>query len=448
MPNTQGTGQARNSRRSPQHAAPKALVWRKDFLLFCSGQAISKIGNGIYQVGLAWAVYGLTGSSADMGIVLALNFMPQLAFVLIGGTLADRFSRRTIVLIADGSAAAVTLGLTMLAATHHLTVLTLMAGSFLLGAVSAFYGPAYAAMNSDLLSADDFGTANSLRTVAGNLARVLGPIAGGLSFALEGVPLLFGLDAVSFVVAAATMLFTRAVPGGQATAERRNVLAELTSGVTYTIRSRWLLFILAISVIANCLCLAPYGVLLPALVRAQHAGPGALGLLNGAQIAATIAGVMIIGRLGKRAQTSGSLLLLASILGLGTVVLGYPGAALSTMTVGAVLLGGGMAFDVIENTLLQTLVPPQLLSRVYSVNMVVSYSLVPAGYAVSGLLAREIGPSAVLMTGGIFVIAACACAALLLVLKHLGNGFRDSERASAASLFSWQMRRSQAAGPT
>jgi MFS family permease len=408
--------------QASSRATANGSVWRKNFLLFCSGQTISKIGNGIYQVGLAWAVYGLTGSSADMGIVLALNFVPQLALVLIGGTLADRVSRRTVVITADGLAAAVTLALTVLAATHHLTVLTLMAGSFLLGTVSAFYGPAYAAMNSDLLSADDFGTANSLLTIAGNLARVLGPIAGGLSFALEGVPLLFGLDATSFIVAAVTMLFTRTAPDRQAAAERQNVLAELAAGVTYTIRSRWLLLILAISTIANCLCLAPYGVLLPALVRAQHAGPGAFGLLNGAQIAATVVGVMIIGRLGKRVQASGSLLLLASILGLGGMVLGYPRAALSTMTIGAVLIGGGMSLDVIENTLLQTLVPPQLLSRVYSVNMAVSYSLLPVGYAVSGLMARKIGPSAVLMTGGIFAIAACACAAFVLVLKHLGAG--------------------------
>ena len=414
-----------------QHEPPvsrpydQGFLRQRNFLLFLSGQTVSKIGNGVFQLGLGWSVYQLTNSAADMGLVLAVNFIPQLALALIGGTVADRMSRRSVILMADGVAGGVMLVLALLSAMRALSVPALLGAATLLGVVTAFYGPAYAAMNRDLIEEREFRKANSALTACGNLARVIGPAMGGVLFGLGGVSLLFGLDAASFAIAVTAMVLTRTADrtSGTGTAgcsehERPSLLRELGSGLAYTARTRWLSLILVISVVANCMCLAPYAVLLPAIVRMHHSGPGMLGLLSAAEVAASVAGAVLIGRLRRSLRADAALLTLVSMLGAGTVLLGVPAAGLAAPFAGVILIGCGLSFDVIETTLLQTMVPPELLSRVYSVNMTFSYSLLPAGYVLSGLLARHIGTPSVLVAGGTILVAACGCAAVLPAVRQ------------------------------
>ncbi len=414
----------RAARYSPRHASLRQhsflkLLRHRNFVLFWAGQSISKVGNGIYQVGLAWAVYQLTGSTAAMGIVLAANALPSIALALFGGTLADRLPRRAVVLTADSVAGLVTWGLTVISARRDLSLPLLVVAAILLGVVTAFYQPAYSAMNRDLISQEDFREANALLSVSGNVARVLGPAAGGLAYGLGGTTLVFGLDAASFSVAVVAMLVTRTRcrPGG---AQQQGLIRELMIGLKYTLTTRWLLFILAVSMIANFVCLAPFFVLLPALVKIHHDGVSTLGLLTSAEVLASIAGALIIARL-RGIRSSPALLLLASLIGVGTILLGLMADFLAALFLGAALVGAGLSFDVIENTIIQVGVPEGLLSRVYSVDMVVSYALLPLGYAAAGFMARWVGVTWVLAGGGVILIASCLCAWMARPLRNLGS---------------------------
>ncbi|MCX4784184.1 MFS transporter [Streptomyces sp. NBC_01264] len=122
-------------------AQSRSLFAQRNFVVFWLGQTVSKVGNGAYQVALGWTVYQLTGSAAAMGLVLALNVLPQVVFALIGGTVADRLSRRMVIILSD-SAAALGIGLlAVLSAAGLLSLPVLMAAAVLLGTISAFYGP-------------------------------------------------------------------------------------------------------------------------------------------------------------------------------------------------------------------------------------------------------------------------------------------------------------------
>lgn len=386
----------------------RELVLDRDFLLFWSGQAVSKTGNGMYQVGLAWTVYQVTGSTAVMGLVLALNFLPQLVLLLVGGAVSDRVPRRVVVLVSDGAAAAVTAGMALAAATNQLSAGVLMVGSLLLGMCSAFYEPAYAAMNPDLVPAADLHRANSVLTIATNTARVVGPAVGGVVFGLGGATLLFAMDSVSFVVAAAAMAAITGRPR-VARPERTDATRGLFAGVRYTVRTRWLLVVSIMTVVANCACLAPFRVLLPALVEAAHGGPRTLGFLGAGEVVATVVGVLLVRDLRVGDRTMLALAAMAGVLGVGTVVTGLSGLTTAALVAGALLIGGGLAFNVIEMTLLQTRVPADLLSRVLSVNLLLSFSLLPLGYAATGLLAGLVGPHGVLVGGGLLLLGVCAC---------------------------------------
>jgi MFS family permease len=385
----------------------------RDFLLFWAGQSISKLGNGIYTIGLAWAVYQLTSSTAAMGVILAANAIPELALAVVGGAVADRWLRRSMIMIADTAACLVTLSLAIVAWSHSLSVPLLATGAFLLGVISAFYGPAYSAMNRDLLQENQFGNANTMLTVSVNAARVLGPAAAGAVFALGSAGLVFAVDAATFA-----MRFTR-TSGGRPRPSRQNLAFDLGAGLRYTLGTRWLRLILAISLVVNFACLAPYFVLLPDLVKSHHRGVGTLSLLTTIQILASISAALLVGKALPRIRPRPALIALAAIIGVGALDIGFSAGTLAALMAGAALIGVGLAFDVIENTLIQVLVPAELLSRVYSVNMVVSYALLPLGYATAGLLGHFIGSSLVFVSGGIVLFMACCAAPFLPAARDL-----------------------------
>jgi MFS family permease len=407
--------------RAAQHlAGPLA---DRDFALFCGGQSISKLGNGVYQVGLAWSVYRLTGSTAVMGLILAMSAIPQLALVLFGGAAADRLPRRTVILVADTTAALVTLGLAAAASTRQLSVPMIASGALLLGTISAFYGPAYSALNRDMLPESDLSAGNALLASGTNLARALGPVLAGVIYAIAGATTVFAFDAGTFGLAAVAMLATR-VPASSGPARDRApgrasaLLRDAAAGLRYTFGSPRLMLILMISAIANFACIAPYLVLLPGLVRSNHETIGVLGFLNATQITACIAASMLVGWAGTRLRPVPALLGLAGLIGAGTVIAGTGAADFLALGAGAALIGTGFAFDVIENTILQRSVPSELLSRVYSINMLVSFCLLPAGYTAAGFLARSAGIPAVLTSGGAILIAACVIAAMVAATRQ------------------------------
>lgn len=396
------------------------LLAQKHFLLFWFGQTVSRFGNGAYQVALGWSVYELTGSAAAMGLLLALNILPEIFLLLVGGALADRVARRKVILAADTVAGLTMLTLTLTAASGHLSFWLLAVSAVLLGIIGAFYSPAYASMNQDLVSGRQFRKANSFFTASGNLARLTGPLAAGLLYAAGGATAVFALNAASFAVAAIAMYFTRPPRRrAQREASRQSMRSDLAEGLTHTRKTGWILLILTISLVANCLCLAPYTVLLPALVRDTQAGIGTLGMLSAVEIALVMLSALAIGRLRLAGKAGYALLALAGCLGLGTLALSAAPHQYMLLFAGAALVGIGLSFDVVENTLLQTLVPEHLLSRVYSVNMVASYSLLPFAYALTGVVTKDVGVPVVLGTGGVIMVVLCALAAFHPEVKKL-----------------------------
>jgi len=388
--------------------------------MFVVGQTVSRIGNGAYTVALAWTVYSITGSPADMGLLLALNAVPEVALVMLGGAVGDRIPRRTLVMLADGVAGIVLAALTACSAFRILNIAVLAAAAVLLGIVSAFYGPAYSAMNRDMLRTEELRSANSVIAVCKNAAQVIGPALAGVVYASAGPEAVFGLDAASFAIAVAAMTFTK-VPRSSKASPGTSIYVDVKAGIQYTLRSGWLRMVLVLSAIANVACLAPFFVLLADLVKVEHKDVHMLGWLISAQVIAAIIGALVVGSSRRRMHRPVSVLLvLAAVLGAGTLMLGFSAGFTPTLFGGALLVGLGFSFDVIENTLIQARVPADLLSRVYSVNIIVSFALLPAGYALAGVLGGWLGPERVLSGGGILLIGFCALTGAGKAMKEVG----------------------------
>ncbi|HEY7849288.1 MAG TPA: MFS transporter, partial [Ktedonobacterales bacterium] len=339
---------------------PFALVW--------AGQTISSLGDGVTLTALAWQVLVLTGSGTAMGAVLIAETIPRVLFLLLGGVVADRFSRRKVMIWSDSVrgiavAAIAVLGQLNVLALWHLIVL-----GAIFGMASAFFFPAYQSIPPQLVDAEQLPSANALTGLSRQMSQLFGPALGATLVALSDPSAAFAIDALSFGVSAACLFALRLPPRPKAaehdgrTRGARGIAVDIREGLGYVLRSPWLWVTITIASLGN-VGLAPMQVALPKLIKDVYGqGVWLLGATGTAIAAGSVVTMMIVGQ-AKRLRHRGVLayggLLFSSV---AVMVFGLPlphQYAPAIAITASVFFGAGLAiFEVIWVTTLQQLVPP------------------------------------------------------------------------------------------
>jgi hypothetical protein len=163
-----------------------------------------------------------------------------------------------------------------------------------------------------------------------------------------------------------------------------------------------------LSVVANAVTLPAYFVLLPSLVRSMNGSASVLGALSAIQVCASIGSALILGRIRNRFVAGRQLYALGAAVGLGVIVTAAYHLSQGFVVLGVLLVGVGFAIEVPENTLLQSQIPREIISRVYSVAIALSYSFLPIGLVGAGLAAHSYGQGPVLICSGLLLLGAIA----------------------------------------
>jgi MFS family permease len=371
----------------------------RDFRLLWSGQFISLIGDAAFFTALGWRAFTLVGSSR-LGIVFLFQAIGLLATLLIGGALADRIPRRTMMIASDLSRCAVVATLAVVDASGHLTFTLLVVLTFLNGLGDGFFFPAVGGIVPLVVEQRALPSANSLIGVARWGAFIVGPaLAAGL-YAATGSSVVFALDAASFVVSAVLLwqLRPRAVepePG-------EGTFREIASGVRYVAKIPWLWVTITLFAVILMLQLAPQQVLMPALVHEHFdRGVGAYGFLVTMFGVGTVIGTLAFGQLQprKRRGIVNYTFWLVNSLAIAALALSpwFQLAALFALVRG-LCVGFGVAM---WETMLQELVPDHLLSRVVSLDFFGSFGLMPVGLAFAAATATLASPGTIIAAGAL-----------------------------------------------
>lgn len=391
----------------------------RPFALLWAGQTISALGDGAYFTALAWEVLLLTGSAGAMGLVLVASSTPRLIFLLIGGVTADRVSRRAVMLFSDAGRALAVLAIAILGWANVLQLWHLVALALLFGMVSAFFMPAYQSIPPQILDGELLSSANALTGLSRQVGQLLGPGIGAALVAISNPASAFAFDGLTFVVSACCLIalrlpeHARAAPKPLDSQDKRRglrgVLSDAREGLAYITGSTWLWVIIAVASVQN-VGASGFAVSLPKLVKdVFHQGVWLLGAIGIATAAGTIAGTLVVGQ-APRLHRRG----LLACLGLLGSFIAYTlfGVAFAraiepvVVIIAAVIFGFGLgAFDIIWVTTLQELVPADKLGRVFSVDMLGSFALLPLGYAIIGALTDRVGPGMVFLAGGAINVA-------------------------------------------
>jgi MFS family permease len=393
----------------------RTLRNRDLFLLIC-GQAVSQVGDGIFGVALAWRVYQSYSSPAALSVVGIAFFVPRLLVTIAGGVLSDRFERRWTMVVADAGraiAVAVLAAISLNAPGELIAIVVLVAFN---GVTGALFGPAESALLPEIVSPDDLGRANSLRTIVSPIAQaVVGPALGGAIIANFGTSAAFWTDSGTFVVGIAALLLMRARPITEAL-EHSSVFAEARQGFAYVASRPWLWGPIVASSLAQFLYAGPNQALVPYLVKFElHASAAALGIVYTAGGLGTVAAGLLMGRLSRPRHVVVAMVLgwafgIASLAVVGISQTVWQAAV--AVFVWNLLLWSG---EILWFTLLGLTVPNQLRGRVSSIDFLGSYWMIPLSMALTGPAATIFGPRTVLVGAGLG-----GAAAVLLTLAVPG----------------------------
>ena len=398
---------------------------RRDYALLAGGSIASLLGDGFFHVALAWQVYTISNVPTALSIVFLAISVPQVVLVLIGGVFADRYDRRKLMVAADIIRAAALGGMALLSAAGVIEVWHIAALVVFVGAGDAFFNPASTAFLPDVVPDEDLPAANALagmyRPV---MIRMIGPALAGLVVGAFGPAPAFAIDAASFLVSAMFIWAIRTRPKPRAGVDHslRATVAEVAEGFRYTRSMPWIWATLLSAMFSLLVFVGPIEVLVPFVVKNKLAlGPEALGLIFAFGGIGSLAMAIVIGVVGlpRRRVT---VMYIAWGLGVAlTALYGLMTSLWHALAISFALQASFMLGQVIWTTMLQQLVPRELLGRVSSLDWMMSIGLVPISYALTGPVTSLLGVDMTLIVAGL--LGAVLMFGLLFV-----PGVRDPER--------------------
>lgn len=358
-------------------------------------------GDGIFAVALAIVALDIDRNPAGLSYVLAARIVPTVVFLLLGGALADRVSRRLVMLSSDIARGLLTGMATLLLAMGRLTIAELVVISLLFGVADAAFSPASTAIVPEIVPEQLLVNANALRSTSMTVAQsLLGPALGGVVVAAMGSAWAFGIDALTFLASAGFLTAMR--PGAGHSRSPGSPLAHMREGLAYAARNRWFWVTLIAAAVANFAAFSPLGLLVPLLVKVTlHASAAALGLVLAAGGLGGVAASLLLARLGSpRRQVTA----MCTAWGLSGLAIAGIALAPGPAVVGAfefVVLGLLVFGNTLWYPLMQRLVPPGLLGQVSAIDSMVSLALSPLGVLAAGVVSGAIGVRETLLAGAV-----------------------------------------------
>lgn len=396
-----------------------APLRRRLFAVLWVATVLGNVGSFMRDVASAWLVTDLSASPAAVAAVQAAGTLPVFLLAIPAGVLADILDRRRFLILVQILLGAVSAALMLLSASGLLTVSSLIALTFAGGVGAALMGPTWQSIVPELVPRAELKSAVALNSLGVNIARSIGPAAGGALLAAFGAAATYGADVASYVIVILTLLWWRREPAARDDLSER-FLGAFRAGLRYARASRDLHRVLARAVLFFA-CASSLWALLPLVARRiLGGGPGYYGLLLGAVGLGAILGAVVLPRL--RHWVEGDRLLLASALvtaaGNAALALGPPMAAAPV-----ILLLVGAAWIAALTTLnaaTQGILPNWVRGRGLALYLTVFSGAMSGGSVLWGAVAEWAGLVPALLAGaGALALVALAAARIRLPAADL-----------------------------
>ncbi|MBS1552154.1 MAG: MFS transporter [Bacteroidetes bacterium] len=373
----------------------------RNYKLYFSGQLISLIGTWLQIVALGWLVLKMTNSAFLIGLITALGSLPSLFFTLFGGVLVDRFPKKKILLITQGSAMILAITLGILTVFNLINFWEIALIAFLMGTVAAIDIPARQAFVAELVSKDQIPSAIALNSATFNAARAIGPGIAGLLIAWIGTGGAFLINGLSYVavIAALWSMNIESIT----TEKKTGTLAAIKEGLIYSFSHpviRMLIIFTAVSSVFGW----SYSTVLPLIAANDfNLDAAGLGYMYAAGGLGALTATLLIGLFSKKISSVYFILGGNTLFSVCILLFSFT----TDLTLALALLffaGFGLLSQfAMMNTTIQRLVKSEFRGRVLSIYIFMFMGLTPLGNFEVGLLSEKMGTGFAIRAGAFIV---------------------------------------------
>jgi len=387
----------------------------RNYRIWAGGALVSNIGSWMQRTAQDWIVLTeLTQHNATaVGIVMGLQFAPQILLLPLTGYAADHLDRRKLLFCTQAAMGLFALGLGLLVVTGLVQLWHVYVFAFLLGCAAAFDAPARQTFVTQLVEPALLANAVGLNSTSFNAARMVGPAIAGIVIAAVGSGYVFLINAASFVavlVALAMLRIDRPVSG------RTIARGKLTDGFRYVLGRSDLKLILSMLFL-----IGTFGLNFPIFISTMavsvfHVGAGQFGLLTSMMAAGSVTGALL-----AAARTRPGIPLLAGAAAMFGVTCAVAAFAPFYLAFGLILFTVGVSaqtFTTSTNSLTQLSTDPAMRGRVIAILMALALGGTPIGAPIVGWVADQFGPRWALGVGAASGILAATIAALYLLERR------------------------------
>jgi MFS family permease len=377
-----------------------------NFRLFQAARFLMVAALEMQSVAVGWQIYEITRRPLDLGLAGLAQFLPGLLLFLLGGHVADRFDRRHVLLACYASFAGCSLALLTITwrGVHGIAPVYMVLVA--VGFVRVFNGPAGQAFSPLLVPAAVFPNAAAWGSSIFNAATVLGPLMGGVLYALRGSADAVYATAASALAAAVLLMLAVRIQGVQQRNQGRDWNTVL-AGLQYVWRNKLILGTTTLDLFA--VLLGGAVALLPVFARELlHAGPRGLGLLRASPGLGAGLMAIVIAYLPLRRRAGVKMLCCVAGFGVATAAFGLSRNLYLSMFALFLVGAADMVSVIVRSTVVQLATPDEMRGRVSAVNMLFIGASNEFGQFESGITAQWMGAVPAVVAGGVGTIAVVA----------------------------------------
>jgi hypothetical protein len=366
---------------------------------------------------LSLSVLAYTGRVADVGIVLTANTIPLILLTVFGGVLGDRHDRRRMLIVSHAVAGAAEAGVAALLLSHHYNLSLIATMSALNGCANALANPALRGIVNDLSELSQLQRTNAILGGLKNGTKIMGPSIAALLVAFAGGGWAILFDALSFL--AAGMMLSRIAVYGTTSLGKKAIWYELLEGWKEFFSRTWLIAVVVMFFFVNCIQMGAWTVLGPKVTVDTYGIEYWGYFVTARALGMVLASVFLYRRPAVDSLVCG--LLGVAISAVPLLVLGVHAPAVFIM--GASFLAGlGLGvYSVIWETTIQRNIPWQVLSRVSSYDMLLSFAAIPVGQLAAAPLATLYGLDKVLVWASAVYFLIALYPLAVRSVRHLGE---------------------------
>ena len=381
-----------------------AALKHYNYRLWFIGQMVSLMGTWMQATAQGYLIYQITRSPNYLGLVGFMAGVPTLAFSLFGGWIADRISRRTLLVITQSAMMILAFILGALDFANIVKPWHILVLAFLLGVANAFDAPARISFVLELVEREDMNNTIALNSTMYNIATVVGPSVAGLTYAAFGAAWCFMINGLSFIAVIVALLLMHIKLEPQPV-HSSTAMAEIAEGVRYVLSNR---LVLSLTVAVGMVNFFGFGFmnLLPAWATdVLHSGVTTNGLLISARGFGALVGALMLASLGSQ-KVRGKLWMLGSLI-MPVALFIFAWVGWIPLSLGFLVIIGWSMMLVTNNnnSLIQTDIPDVLRGRVMGVYAMVMNGSYTIGELATGTFAQGFGAPA----------TAIACAIIMFV---------------------------------